>query len=146
MCKPTPITADVTKSAGYVRVRILMNRYFFSYFWHSYFLTYGQFVEYMKMHAAGCWLDKTVWISPLYLIGDGRLCMNGLTQLGCVGGFDFALMASQLLGVSLQATRDTTKQMLGVSLRARWDATLVLLMMTRTTPDRGNQNVWDEML
>ena len=35
--KPNPITADVTvtKIAGYVRIRILMNQWFFSYFWHS---------------------------------------------------------------------------------------------------------------
>ena len=34
-------------------------------------------------------------------------------------------MASQLLGVSLRASRDTTQVMLGVSLRARLDTTLV---------------------
>ena len=50
-------------------------------------------------------------------------------QLGCVGGFDFALMPSQLLGVSLRATRDTTKVMLGVSLRARYDTTLVIIII-----------------
>ena len=35
--QPTPKTADVTvtKIAGYVRVCILTNRWFFSYFWHS---------------------------------------------------------------------------------------------------------------
>ena len=35
--QPTPKTADVTvtKIAGYVRVRILMNRRFFRIFWHS---------------------------------------------------------------------------------------------------------------
>ena len=46
--QPTPKTADVTvtKVAGYVRVRIVMNRWFFpSYSWHSYFLRYGHFVE-----------------------------------------------------------------------------------------------------
>ena len=53
--------------------------------------------------------------------------MHELMQLGYVGGFDFALMASQLLGVSLRATRDTTKVMLGVSLRARYDTTLVYM-------------------
>ena len=97
----TPRTADVivTKIAGYVC---------------------GQFVEYiMIMHAAGCWLDKTVWVSPLYLKGTAGCACNAFMQLGCVGRFDFALMASQLLGVSLKATRDTTKVMLGVSLRAR---------------------------
>ena len=30
-------------------------------------------------------------------------------QLGCMGRFDFALMESQLLGVSLRARRDTTE-------------------------------------
>ena len=48
-------------------------------------------------------------------------------QLGCVGGLDFAPMASQLLGVSLRARRDTTQVMLGVSLRVRWDTTQVML-------------------
>ena len=46
-------------------------------------------------------------------------------QLGCVGGFYFAPMSLQLLGVSLRASRDTTQVMLGVSLRARCDTTLV---------------------
>ena len=63
-------------------------------------------------------VDKTVWVSPLYLIGDGSAC-NELMQLGCLDGLDFAPMASQLLGVSLRARRDTTQVMLGVSLRAR---------------------------
>ena len=38
--------------------------------------------------AAG--VDKTVWVSPLYLIGDGRLCMQGLSTHGVtsVGGVD----------------------------------------------------------
>ena len=54
VCQPTPRTADVTvtKIAGYVRVHIVMKRWFFSYFWDSYFWTYGPFVEYMNMHAA----------------------------------------------------------------------------------------------
>ncbi len=36
----------VTKIAGYVRVRILMNRRFFSNFWDSYFSSYGEFGEF----------------------------------------------------------------------------------------------------
>ena len=40
------------------------------------------------------------------------------------------------VGASLRERRATTQVRLGVSLRARWDATVVLLMMTRTTPDR----------
>ena len=49
--QPTPKTADVTitKIAGYVRVRILMNLWFCPYFWHSHFLRYGHFVEYAYM-------------------------------------------------------------------------------------------------
>ena len=45
--QPTPKTADVTvtKIASYVRVRIVINRCFFSNCWHSYFLRYGHFVE-----------------------------------------------------------------------------------------------------
>ena len=42
VCKSTPITADVTvtKIAGYVRVRILMNRWFFRIFGiHSFYAT-----------------------------------------------------------------------------------------------------------
>ena len=36
----------VTKIAGYVRVRILMNRSFFSNFSDSYFSSYGEFGEF----------------------------------------------------------------------------------------------------
>ncbi len=36
----------VTKIAGYVRVRILMNRWFFLNFWDSYFSSYGEFGEF----------------------------------------------------------------------------------------------------
>ena len=36
----------ITKIAGYVRVRILMNRSFFSNFWDSYFSSYGEFGEF----------------------------------------------------------------------------------------------------
>ena len=60
---------------------------------------------------------------PIILKGDDKVvhAMNVcIWPVDCVGGFDFALMASQLLAVSLRATRDdTTKVMLGVSLRAR---------------------------
>ena len=42
----------------------------------------------------------------------------------------FPLMASQLLGVSLQARRDTSQLMLEVSLSARSDTTLVMLKKT----------------
>ena len=59
--------------------------FFFSDFCHSYFLIYAQFVEYVNMHAAGCWLDKTVWVSPLYLIEDGRLCMQWIEEAGLCG-------------------------------------------------------------
>ena len=38
----------------------------FSYFWHSYFLTYGQFVEYMNMHVAS------------------GLCTHGISNVGGV--------------------------------------------------------------
>ena len=57
----------------------------------------------------------------------------------CVGGFDFALMVSQLLGVSLRTTRDTTKVMLGVSLRARFDTTLENIMLL-TLPFSNGQD------
>ena len=42
-------TADVTVTniASYVRVLILMNRWFFPYLWHSWFSRYGHFVEYV---------------------------------------------------------------------------------------------------
>ena len=53
-------------------------------------------------------------------------------QLGCGGGLDFAPMASQLLGVSLRARRDTTQVMLGVSLQARCDTTLVKLIIDKS--------------
>ena len=43
--------ADVTKIAGYVRVRILMNRLFFRIFGIHIFLTYGEFFELINMHA-----------------------------------------------------------------------------------------------
>ena len=62
MWKPTPITADVTvtKIAGYVCVRILMNRGFFLYFWHSYFLRYSHFVEYINIYACNELMQPTV--------------------------------------------------------------------------------------
>ena len=43
----------------------------FSYFWHSYFWTYGQFVEYMNMHAAGCWRKQCGSAHYTFKIGDG---------------------------------------------------------------------------
>ena len=70
--QPTPKTADVTvtKFAGYVRVRILMNRWFFSYVWHSLFLRYGHFVEYMTMHEMN-------WCSGRWFCGRRiGLCTN----------------------------------------------------------------------
>ena len=84
---PTPTTADVTDTKiGRLRSRPHSDdSVIFSYFWHSYILTYGQFVEYMNMHTAGCWLDKTVWVSPLHLIGDGRLCMQLIDAGGLCG-------------------------------------------------------------
>ena len=51
--KSTPRTADVTvtKIAGYVRVRILMNRGFFSNFWHSeFFKILSTFTRRVHMH------------------------------------------------------------------------------------------------
>ena len=58
--QPPPAQADVTvtKIAGYVRVRVLINPCVFSYFWHSYFLTYGQFVEYMNIYSTTAGLTK----------------------------------------------------------------------------------------
>ena len=41
----------------------------FSYFWDSYFLSYGEFVELIKMHRYGGWqhsVGQTVRVSPLY--------------------------------------------------------------------------------
>ena len=86
--QPTPRTADVTvtKIAGYVRVRILMNR---SFFWHSYFLRYGHFVEYMNMHAMNMWLTDA---SGRWLWGRIGLFTHGVTTM---------------LGVSRQARSDT---------------------------------------
>ena len=67
--QPTPRTADVTvtKTGGYVCARILMTRWFSSYFWHSYFLRYGHFVEYMNMHAMNMWL--TDWCKRPVIVG-----------------------------------------------------------------------------
>ena len=109
MWQSTPRTADVTvtKIAGYVRACILTNRWFFSYFWHSYLLRYGHFVEYMNMHAMN--MQLTV------VVGRIGLCTHGVTT-------------QVMLGVSLRARRDTTQVMLGVSLRARWDTTLVYII------------------
>ena len=45
--------------------------------------------------------------------------MHAIAVVVLGGRLDFAPMASQLLGVSLQARHDTTQVMLGVSLRAR---------------------------
>ena len=39
----------------------------FSYFWHSYFLHYGHFVEYMNMHAMNMWLTDAATV----VVGEG---------------------------------------------------------------------------
>ena len=81
----TPRTADVTKIDG-----ILMNRWFFSYIWHSYFLRYGRFVEYVNMHA-----------------------MNMQLTVGLWGGLDLHPWRHNNVGVSLRVRRDATQVMLG---------------------------------
>ncbi len=59
--KSTPRTADVivTKIAGYVRVRILMNSDSFVYL-ALIVLHYGHFVEYMNMHVMNMQLTAMV--------------------------------------------------------------------------------------
>ena len=64
----------VTNIAGYTCSRLHSHEsVMFSYFWHSYFLRYGHFVEYINMHAMKIQLTVVVG-----------------------GGLDFAPMASQL--------------------------------------------------
>ena len=53
---------STSPKSRYVRVSIIMNRSFFSYFWHSYFLRYGHFVEYMNMHAMHMWLTDAATV------------------------------------------------------------------------------------
>ena len=86
----TPTTADVTvtKLAGYVRVRILVNRWFFSYFGDTYFRTYCPFVEYMNIYAAS-------W-----------LCTHDVSNVGGVTASP-ARRNSSIVGVSLRARWDT---------------------------------------
>ena len=113
MWKSTPTTADVTvtKIAGYVHVRILMNQWFFRIFGiHTFYAT----ATLLNMHAMNMWLTDA---SGRWLWGRIDLCTHGVTTM---------------LGVSWQVRRDTTQVMLGVSLRARWDTTLVYI--TRWLP------------
>ena len=96
--KPTPITADVTKIAGYVRIRILVNRWFLAI--HTFY--------------------ATTFYTPDALTRSRAVHVCGALRL--VG-------VTTMLGVSLQARRDTTQVMLGLSLQARWDTTLVRLIL-----------------
>ena len=86
----------------------------FSYFWDSYFLSYGEFVELINMHA----MKLRVQALPAELVGDARIA------LPLVGG------RHNNVGVSLREMRATMQVMLEVSLRARWDATLVKITNT----------------
>ena len=54
-----------------------MNQWFFSYFWHSYFLGYVNFVEYMNMHAAGFWHWQNSVGQPIILNG-GRQVVHAM--------------------------------------------------------------------
>ena len=51
--QPTIRTADVTVTKSPVMFAFEFSRIgnLFAYFWHSYFLRYGHFFEYMNMHA-----------------------------------------------------------------------------------------------
>ena len=105
--KPTPITADVTvtKIAGYVRVRILMNLWFFV------------FLVFILFYA------MTTFYTP------GAHALNTCTTRAepCDWSAGAPMASQQCWGVSLRDSLDTTQVMLGVSLRARWDTTLVIL-------------------
>ena len=85
------------------------------------------------MHAVGCWRKQCGSDHYTFKLGTAGCECNEFMQLGCVGGFDFTPMASQLLGVSMRASHNTTQVMLGVSLRARCDTTLVIIITRRST-------------
>ena len=112
----TSRTADVTvtKIAGYVRVRILMNRWFFFVFLaFILFLSYGHFfTSRVHMH-----------LQAHKLCGAHELCMLADLCDWSAGGHGVTTM----FWVSLRARRHTTQVMLGLSLRARWDTTLVII-------------------
>ena len=87
--QPTPKTADVTvtKIAGYVRVCILMNQWFFSYFWHSKFLRYGHFVEYVTKQCnehdwcSWRWLWGGLDFAPMHAIRSVDQCDVNIPSL-----------------------------------------------------------------
>ena len=57
----TSRTADVTVTNRRLCVRLHSHEsVIFSYFWHSYFLRYGKFVEYRNMHAMNIQLTVVV--------------------------------------------------------------------------------------
>ena len=89
-----------------------MNRRFFSYFWDSYFLSYGEFVELIKMHAM-----------KLRVQTRGRR-----SRAASAEHCHWLDGRHENVVVSLRERPATTQVMLGVSLRARWDATLVIII------------------
>ena len=116
MWQPTPTTADVTvtKIAGYVRVRILMNRWFFRIF--------GIRTFYATATLLNIWI-YTQWTDAADLWGQIRLCTH-------------AFRNSSNVGVSLRARHDTTQVMLGVSLPVRCDTTLAYQRQNRIFPKK----------
>ena len=80
-----------------------------SYFWDSYFLSYGEFVD-IKMKLRGQALQPALasGAHEPYHWSEGR---------------------HNNVGMYLRERLATTQVMLGVSLRARWDATLVVIII-----------------
>ena len=86
----------------------------FSYFWDSYFLSYGEFVELINMHA----MKLRVQALRAALASERRAAPCHWSE-----------GRHNNVEVSLRERRATMHVMLGVSLRARCDATLVYLTM-----------------
>ena len=111
--QPTPRRADVTVTtiAGYVRVRILVERWFFSYFGSHTF------------YATATLLN--IWICMQWTCGS-------LMQAAGDCGADWTLHPrchNNVGGVTAgQARRNSSN--VGVLLRAKWDTTLVITICT----------------
>ena len=105
--QPTPRTADVTvtKIAGYVRVRILMNRWFF-FVYLAFILFTLRPLCYILLPACNSQWTCGSLMQP---VGD------------CGGGLDVASMASQQCWGCHCGQARHNSILLGVSLRARWE-------------------------
>ena len=103
--QPNPKTADVTvtKIAGYVRVRILMNLWFFRIFCiHTFHATATLLNIWICMqwnfagkvgimlHAAGCWRWQNSVVQPITL-NRGRQVVHAMNWWGWVVGEDWTL-------------------------------------------------------